>query len=306
MEHRLLEYFIAVGEDLHFTKAAERLGITQPTLSHQIRLLEQELGTSLIQRIGKKNYLTQAGATLLEHARRVVYEVEQAKLEIGQITGVQRGQLRIGCSGNHLLEDKLISFHRQYPGIELTVLELATEETRAGLLANQLDLGVVFLPLQDEQIVSRPLFDEALVLVVSSEHAYAELPEVTLEQVAQLPLVLFPPKFYVRQLLDTACADQGIEIRPVMELSTMESQVQMVIHHVGGTVLPGSYARTLTSTNRRGGITVVPLAQPVPHKNVGLVYRRSTFMDPTLQAFIDHLTEDHEGAVQGSILAPKR
>jgi len=306
MEHRLLEYFIAVGEDLHFTKAAERLGITQPTLSHQIRLLEQELGTSLIQRIGKKNYLTQAGAILLEHARRVVYEVEQAKLEIGQITGVQRGQLRIGCSGNHLLEDKLISFHRQYPGIELTVLELATEETRAGLLANQLDLGVVFLPLQDEQIVSRPLFDEALVLVVSSEHAYAELPEVTLEQVAQLPLVLFPPKFYVRQLLDTACADQGIEIRPVMELSTMESQVQMVIHHVGGTVLPGSYARTLTSTNRRGGITVVPLAQPVPHKNVGLVYRRSTFMDPTFQAFIDHLTEDHEGAVQGSILAPKR
>lgn len=306
MEHRLLEYFIAVGENLHFTKAAERLGITQPTLSHQIRLLEQELGTSLIQRIGKKNYLTQAGAILLEHARRVVYEVEQAKLEIGQITGVQRGQLRIGCSGNHLLEDKLISFHRQYPGIELTVLELATEETRAGLLANQLDLGVVFLPLQDEQIVSRPLFDEALVLVVSSQHAYAELPEVTLEQVAQLPLVLFPPKFYVRQLLDTACADQGIEIRPVMELSTMESQVQMVIHHVGGTVLPGSYARTLTSTNRRGGITVVPLAQPVPHKNVGLVYRRSTFMDPTLQAFIDHLTEDHEGAVQGSILAPKR
>ncbi|MDU0328982.1 LysR substrate-binding domain-containing protein [Paenibacillus sp. 3LSP] len=306
MEHRLLEYFIAVGEDLHFTKAAERLGITQPTLSHQIRLLEQELGTALIQRIGKKNYLTQAGAILLEHARRVVYEVEQAKLEIGQITGVQRGQLRIGCSGNHLLEDKLISFHRQYPGIELTVLELATEETRAGLLANQLDLGVVFLPLQDEQIVSRPLFDEALVLVVSSQHAYAELPEVTLEQVAQLPLVLFPPKFYVRQLLDTACADQGIEIRPVMELSTMESQVQMVIHHVGGTVLPGSYARTLTSTNRRGGITVVPLAQPVPHKNVGLVYRRSTFMDPTLQAFIDHLTKDHEGAVQGSILAPKR
>lgn len=304
MEHRLLEYFIAVGEDLHFTKAAERLGITQPTLSHQIRLLEQELGTALIQRIGKKNYLTQAGAILLEHARRVVYEVEQAKLEIGQITGVQRGQLRIGCSGNHLLEDKLISFHRQYPGIELTVLELATEETRAGLLANQLDLGVVFLPLQDEQIVSRPLFDEALVLVVSSQHAYAELPEVTLEQVAQLPLVLFPPKFYVRQLLDTACADQGIEIRPVMELSTMESQVQMVIHHVGGTVLPGSYARTLTSTNRRSGITVIPLAEPVPHKNVGLVYRRSIYMDPTLQAFIRHLTE--EDGSPASISAPKR
>ncbi|MGP0586133.1 LysR family transcriptional regulator [Paenibacillus timonensis] len=292
MEHRLLEYFIAVGEDLHFTKAAERLGITQPTLSHQIRLLEQELGTALISRIGKKNYLTQAGSILLEHARRVVYEVEQAKLEIGQISGVQRGQLRIGCSGNHLLENKLISFHRQHPGIALTVLELATEETRAGLLANQLDFGVVFLPLQDEQIISRPLYDEELVFAVSSLHAYAELPEVTLEQLARLPLVLFPPKFYVRQLLDTACAEQGIEIRPVMELSTMESQVQMVLHHVGGTVLPASYAQTLAGANRRGVITVVPLAEPVPRKNVGLVYRSSTFMDPTLQAFIRHLTNE--------------
>jgi len=217
--------------------------------------------------------------------------VEQAKLEIGQISGVQRGQLRIGCSGNHLLERKLISFHRQHPGIALTVLELATEETRAGLLANQLDLGVVFLPLQDEQIISRPLYDEELVFAVSSLHAYAELPEVTLDQLARLPLVLFPPKFYVRQLLDTACAEQGIEIRPVMELSTMESQVQMVLHHVGGTVLPASYAQTLAGANRRGEITVVPLAEPVPRKNVGLVYRSSTFMDPTLQAFIRHLTE---------------
>ncbi|MGG6313293.1 LysR family transcriptional regulator [Paenibacillus macerans] len=291
MEHRLLEYFIAVGEELHFTKAADRLGISQPTLSHQIRLLEQELNTPLFRRIGKKNYLTQAGHILLEHARRVVYELEQARLEIGQLNGMQRGCLRIGCSGNHLLESKLISFHRQYPGIELTVIELATEETHAGLLGNQLDLGVVFLPLQDEQIISRPLFDEELVLVISGEHPFADRPEVELKQLAGLPLVLFPPKFFVRQLFDAACADRGISLAPVMELSTMESQVRMVRHHVGGTILPGSYAKTLIGSGRDGDLAVIPLAEPAPRKNVGLVYRSNAFMDAALQAFIRHLTE---------------
>ncbi|CAM4511631.1 MAG: LysR substrate-binding domain-containing protein [Paenibacillus macerans] len=304
MEHRLLEYFIALGEELHFTKAADRLGISQPTLSHQIRLLEQELGTPLFQRSGKKNYLTQAGQVLMEHARRVIYELEQAKLEIGQLSGMKRGHLRIGCSGNHLLESKLISFHRQYPGIKLSVVELATEETHAGLLGNQLDLGVVFLPLEDEQLVSRPLFDEELVLVASRRHELAELPEVPLEQLSRIPLILFPPKFFVRQLFDAACAANGISLKPVMELSTMDSQVRMARSNVGGTILPASYAWTLDGTlmgrlgdgsgdgfgDRFGDIAIIPLAEPAPRKQVGLVYRKNTFMDATLEAFIRHLS----------------
>ncbi|MFD1179061.1 LysR family transcriptional regulator [Paenibacillus puldeungensis] len=288
MEHRLLEYFTAVGEELHFTKAAERLGISQPTLSHQIRLLEQELGTPLFQRSGKKNHLTQAGQILMEHARRVIHELEQAKLEIGQLAGMKRGKLRIGCSGNHLLESELISFHQQFPEIELTVTELATEETHAGLLNNQLDLGVVFLPLKDDQVTSVPLYDEELVLAVSSAHAFAALEHVTLEQLSQIPLILFPPKFFVRQMIDTACAEAHILLSPVMELSTMESQVQMARHNVGGTVLPHSYAKNLSVA----GVAIIPLADPAPRKSVGLVYRSNTFIDSTLKAFIQHLTRD--------------
>ncbi len=290
LEHRLLEYFIAVAEELHFTRAAERLGITQPTLSHQIRLLEQELGTPLFQRTGKKNYLTQAGEILLEHARRAVYELEQAKRQIKQLSGLQQGHLRIGCSGNHLLESKLISFHRQYPGIGLTVLELATEETYNGLMHNQLDLGVVFLPLQDEQIVTKPLYDEELVLVVSDRHPFARMAEVPVGHLTELPLVLFPPKFYVRQLFDASCAEGGVVLKPIMELSTMESQVHMVRHQAGGTVLPSSYAQTLIGTDLGSGVAVVPLSEPTPRKKVGLVYRKSTSLDFALQAFIEHLT----------------
>ncbi|WP_055107845.1 LysR family transcriptional regulator [Paenibacillus ihumii] len=288
MEHRLLEYFIAVSEELHFTKAAENLGISQPTLSHQIRLLEDQLGTPLFHRSGKKIHLTQAGSVLLEHARRIFRELDQAKLVIGELAGLRRGRLRIGCSGNHLLIQSIISFHRQFPGIELSVVELATEETRDRLLSGQLDLGVVFLPLKDEQLVSLPLYKEELVVIVPIDHPLAESSSIKLHELALSPLVLFPPKFLARQMLDSACAEIGIQLSPVIELSTMESQCQMVAHHVGLSVVPKSYTATL----RDSRLISIPIAEPSPHRSVGIVYRKDTYMDTAIQAFVQHLSSN--------------
>jgi len=285
MEHRLLEYFLAVCEELHFTRAAEKLGISQPTLSHQIRLLERELGAPLFHRSGKKTILTQAGEILLGHAHRVINELKLARLEINELSGLQRGKLRIGCSGNHLLTDALVAFHRLYPGIELTVTELSTEETREGLLHNHLDVGVVFLPLFDEQLAYRPLYDEELVLAISSRHEYASYSNITIQQMANLSLVLFPQKFLVRQMIDSACAELEIQLNPVMELSTLESQLHMAEQNVGGTILPKSYGKTVVSDK----IAIIPLVDPAPRKKVGLVYRKDTSKSPIISAFIDHL-----------------
>ncbi|MCM3039127.1 LysR substrate-binding domain-containing protein [Paenibacillus motobuensis] len=285
MEHRLLEYFLAVCEELHFTRAAEKLGISQPTLSHQIRLLERELGAPLFHRSGKKTILTQAGQILLGHAHRVINEIKLARQEINELSGLQRGKLRIGCSGNHLLTDALVAFHRLYPGIELTVTELATEETRDGLLHNHLDVGVVFLPLFDEQLAYRPLYDEELVLAISSSHEYATCSNITIQQLANLPLVLFPQKFLVRQMIDSACAELEIQLNPVMELSTLESQLHMAEQNVGGTILPKSYGKTVVSDK----VAIIPLADPAPRKKVGLVYRKDTLESSIISAFVDHL-----------------
>lgn len=285
MEHRLLEYFLTLAEELHFTKAAERLGITQPTLSHQIKLLEQELGTPLFQRSGKKTYLTSAGTILMEHAQQVHHELTQARLKIGELSGLKRGRLRIGCSGNHLLTESLISFHQLHPNIELTVMELATDETHEGLLSNRLDLGVVFLPLVDEQLISRPLFDEELVFVISKQHKLASVSQITLQEVQNVPLILFQQKFLVRQMLDQACQQAGVALSPVIELSTMDSQIRMAEQGVGATILPASYA----AITRSAELVIIPLAPSTPRKEVGLVYRKSTFLDPALTQFIRHL-----------------
>ncbi|MGN7170027.1 LysR family transcriptional regulator [Paenibacillus cellulositrophicus] len=285
MDFRLLEYFLAVCEELHFTKAAVQLGISQPTLSQQIRLLEERVGMPLFQRIGKRNYLTEAGQTLKEHALNIFHELEQAQSEINELKGMQRGRLTIGCSGNHLLTRTLISFHQKQPGISISVVELATEETRAGLLANKLDLGVVFLPLEDEQLVSKELYTEELCLAVAKQHHLAAAEAVKLDQLTEVPLILFPEKFLVRQMVDSYSAQAGVQLQPAFELSTMDSMLQMVRLGVGATILPRSYLLQGSDPS----IRTVPIVEPVPQKKVGIVYRKQTFLSTAMLAFINEL-----------------
>ncbi|RAV20959.1 LysR family transcriptional regulator [Paenibacillus contaminans] len=294
MEFRLLAYFLAVCEELHFTRAAEKLGISQPTLSHQIRLLEKRLGTSLFRRIGKKTYLTEAGEILQKHCIRAFHELEQAQTAIDELRGVRRGRLRIGCSGNHLLTSALMAFHSQYPDIELSVTELATDETMDGLLSNRLDIGVVFLPLDDEQMDSIPLFDERLLLVVSSAHKLADAAFVKLDELRHIDLVLLQSKFLVRQMFDQYCIDAGFVPKPIMELSTLDSLLQMAARHIGGAILPGSYVAHVEDPS----IRKIPIVEPVPHKTVGVVYPKEMFRYAVINTFIAELVSHFQTAAE--------
>ncbi|MCY9661900.1 LysR substrate-binding domain-containing protein [Paenibacillus chondroitinus] len=287
MDYRLLAYFLAVCEELHFTKAAEKLGISQPTLSQQIRILEQRIGSPLFQRIGKKVYVTEAGEILLKHSRNIFHELEQAQAAFNEIQGMQRGRLRIGCSGNHLLTATIMAFHAEYPKIELSVAELATEETIEGLLNNQLDLGVVFLPDEDEQLVRIPLYKEKLLLVVSKDHPLSDAEAIRLEDLVQLPVAMLPKKFYVRHMIEACCEQSDLLCKPVLELSTLESLLQMAKNHVCGAVLPGSYVEGIQSSE----IRCIPIMDPVPQKDVGIVYRKDMFLCQTTKTFMKQVTQ---------------
>lgn len=287
MEHRLLEYFLAVCEELHFTKAAEKLGISQPTLSQQIRLLEHRVGSPLFQRIGKKIYITEAGEILHKHSRNMFHELDQAQAAINEIQGMQRGRLRIGCSGNHLLTATIIAFHALYPKIELSVTELATEETKERLLSNQLDIGVVFLPDEDEQFHYMPLYNEQLRFVISDKHPLAQAKAIRLADLAQLPVAMLQRKFYVRQMMDDCCEQSGFEWKPAIELSTLESLLQMAKNNVGGAILPQSYVDSIRSS----GIRSIPIIDPIPQKDVGIVYRKDMFLCKTMDMFMKQLMQ---------------
>jgi DNA-binding transcriptional LysR family regulator len=248
----------------------------------------------LFRRIGKKTYLTEAGEILQKHCIRAFHELEQAQTAIDELRGVRRGRLRIGCSGNHLLTSALMAFHSQYPDIELSVTELATDETMDGLLSNRLDIGVVFLPLEDEQMDSIPLFDERLLLVVSSAHKLADAAFVKLDELRHIDLVLLQSKFLVRQMFDQYCIDAGFVPKPIMELSTLDSLLQMAARHIGGAILPGSYVAHIEDPS----IRKIPIVEPVPHKTVGVVYPKEMFRYAVINTFIAELVSHFQTAAE--------
>src|SRR5699024_5942293 len=141
MELRQLEYFMAVCKELHFTRAAEKLNIAQPTLSQQIKRLEDEVGIPLFDRIGKKIALTEAGKILLKHGQSVFFEIEQAEAALKDLNELQRGKLEIGSlltCVNYLLPPAIKQFKQLYPNVKLSVHGLKTNDIKKELLENEL------------------------------------------------------------------------------------------------------------------------------------------------------------------------
>lgn len=282
MEHRLLTYFLMVCEELHFTRAAERLSISQPTLSHQIRQLEDQLGMPLFTRIGKKVYISEAGHILRTHTLNAFHELNQARIAIEELQGMKRGSLRIGSAGNHLLLPAIARFHHHYPEIEISVQELATEEVKERLLTNQVDLGIVYLPLEHELLESIELFEDEVQLIVGATHPLAVKKSIPLTELRDVPLAMLQPKFLVRRFFDRYCERAGFRVKPILELSTLDALLQIALTGVGATVLPRSYLETVNQP----AIHIISLTDPVPVRKIGIVYRKTSYLSTAMQSFM--------------------
>lgn len=290
MELRQLEYFIVVCKELHFTRAAEKLNIAQPTLSQQIKSLEDKLGIPLFDRIGKKIVMTEAGKILLEHSKRVFYEIEQAKAALRDLNGLQRGKLTVGSlltCVNYLLPPAILKFKRLYPNIELSILGLRTEDIERGLLDNDLDLGITFLPITNKDIESIPLFTEELSLAVPLGHPLSHVEEVEMSTLKDVPTIMLPKNYFLRQLVDTYYQEMGITLKPTLEMSTLESLIQMVSEGIGVTILPKLYLDFLKNNQ----IVKVKLVHPTPKRQIGLIYRKNKFMCVATKTFIFQVTK---------------
>lgn len=290
MELRQLEYFMMICKELHFTRAAEKLHISQPSLSQQIKKLEFELGIPLFDRIGKSIALTEAGKIMKAHAEKVFYELEQAEAALRDLNGLQRGKLRIGSlltCVNYLLPPAILKFKRLYPDIELSILGMKTNDIHKGLLENKLDLGIGFLPIEIEELEYIPLYTEELSLAVPSYHPFANFEEIELKMISDVPTILLPENYFLRQLIDTYCDNVGVKLNPVLEMSTMESLVEMVAEGLGITILPTPYLDFLDHTR----IKTVKLNNPTPKRKVGFIYRKDKFMCTATKTFMDQITD---------------
>jgi len=283
MELRHLRYFLAVAEAAHFTRAAARLHVSQPTLSQQIRALEGQLGLTLFDRVGRGVALTAAGELLLPHARRVMRELDDARLALAELHGLARGTLRVGVmqTVNACLIPELVArFGAAHPGIQLGAREMSVDDIESGLASGALDLGISFLPAAKSGLAGEELFSEELVAVVPAAHGLAERRQLRVRELADTPLALLSPEYCTRRLVDRAFAAAGV--RPAIQLETnaVESLVATVRRGHLVTVLPA-----LALCDGDDDLRAVRLSHPTPRRTVGLLWSARAQRRAAAEAF---------------------
>jgi LysR family cyn operon transcriptional activator len=295
MELKQLQYFMAICEELHFTRAADKMGVSAPNISQQIRRLEEEIGVLLFDRLGKTIVLTEAGAILQEHGAAVFGHLKQASDAIADLKQMQGGSLSIGVlpgDADLMFNALLLNFHQTYPTISLSLLE--TTRVTEQVLDRSIDVGVTIGPVSDERLTSIPLFHEEFSLAVRVNDPLANENSIQLRRLKDLKMVLFPTDHQCRKLIDRFCTDQGFTLQPHMVTTTLSSLLQMVQSGVGACVLP----RLLLDTLPNPDIKVVSLRHPTPSQDICLIYRSDRYVGYAMRTFIKTLRAYIEAVIQ--------
>jgi len=282
MELRHLRYFVALAECLSFTRAAERVHVTQSTLSHQIRQLEEEVGRSLLDRIGKRVRLTEAGETFLGYASKALHEVDQGLSDLKRAGDQLSGEVRIGATGTFnigFVPECLALFLQRNPTVKVTVEELAADAIAQRLTDASLDVGIAYQPSDPTHLWFEPLYTEELVLVVSPRHPLAQRKRVRMVELHRQHLVLLPSEFTTRTMLDECFRSCGAEPVVAAEMNTIAPMVGLVARTQLAAIV-SSHA-----VQPRDEVRVIPIESPSPVRTPGLLWKRDTDQSAAVRSF---------------------
>jgi len=276
MELRHLRYFVAVAEELHFTRAAERLGIKQPPLSCQIRQLERELGTSLFRRLTRGVELTETGALLLDEARGILDQVERIKAAVQSRARGETGCIHLGFAGatcfQPLVPGIIRAYRERYPGVVVTPEQGNTPLLVERLRSREIDVAFVRPPLSDgEGLAVEPLVEEPMVIVLPEWHPRAGDRSMPLAALAEETLILFPrtigPGLY--DAIIESCQRVGFSSKLGQEAPQISAMVHMVAAGFGVSIVPQSIAQV-----RLAGVAYIGIEGEAPRAPISLAYWR--------------------------------
>ncbi|MDX6681150.1 MAG: hypothetical protein QOG94_1189 [Solirubrobacteraceae bacterium] len=286
MNLRQLRYLVALADERHFTRAAAREHVAQPALSQQIRSLEAELGTPLVQRTTRKVAMTQAGEVLVVRARRALAELDAARAELQALAGVQAGRLSVGAlhtMGPVDLSLLLATFHERYPAVELTVREQSSEELAEMLRDDEVDLAFLSVTerIQSRGLALRPLVSEELVVALPTDHRLASSEQLRLRDLARESFITFREGARLRELLVSSAARAGFVPRIALESNESRRIRSLVSRGLGVAILPRSDAAGPGSE-----VAVCDLVEPSLVRDITLASRAERRPSPAAEAFV--------------------
>ncbi|WP_405563262.1 transcriptional regulator CynR [Streptomyces sp. NBC_01180] len=285
LELRHLRYLLAVAEHGSFTRAAEDLRISQPTLSQQIKQLERGVGVQLLDRTGRSVRLTDAGEAYEHYARRALRDLAAAERAVADVQDLSRGTLRLAVTPTftaYLIGPLIAELHTRHPGIALEVREMTQDHIESALLADGLDLGIAFDGPHLPGIAASALFTETLSLVIGADRADAghgrPLP---VRDLAECHLALLSGDFATRGHIDAYFAQERVSPRIMVEANSIQALTEIVRRTPLATVLPDAI------THDHPHLRPVPLDPPLPQRTVALLRRESAYRSSASRAFAD-------------------
>ena len=299
MDFKQLRYFVAVYEEGHVGRAAERLSISQPALYQQIRHLEQDLDVSLFERSSKRLLPTLAAHTLYNHALPLIDGMQQAVEALRNFKGQAMRTMAIGVLQTvhtSLVPQMLERVRQAQPHLVVQIYELTGLEIERRLLNGSLDIGISYLPPRQPGLHGVMLYEDELTLVIPTDHPLREFKKVSMSQAAELPMLLLGEEFQVRQIWQTQLASMGRRPQVQAELNNMAGILDSLPHSKLATVLPGR------SRHQHDDKALLwkPLSEPRVPLKVGLVCRDVQRQQATLgllRTLLEDVMQSDEGAL---------
>ncbi|MCB1665117.1 MAG: LysR family transcriptional regulator [Pseudomonadales bacterium] len=294
MDTQNLKAFVAVADHQSFSAAAEQLHITQPAISKRIHLLEQQLDSLLFDRVGRQVTLTEAGRTLLPHARAVLDTMRVARQAIADLSGEVRGQLKLVTShhiGLHRLPQILREYSEQYPQVELDIRFLDSAEAYAAVLHGDFDLGIITeMPAEDAQICSETLWVDHMHFVTARQHPLSRLSQVSLQDISQYPALLPEKRFFTTKLVEELFTRNGLDIQINLSTNFLETIKALISVGYAWGVLPDTMLQddslaqlTVVTQDKAPAITL--------QRNLDCIYHRQRQLSNASKAFLELLRQ---------------
>jgi DNA-binding transcriptional LysR family regulator len=290
MELHQLRYFVAVAELEHFTKAAERCLVAQPSLSQQIGKLEKELGQPLFERLGRVVRLTDAGRALYDQAVAILASVEEAKRQVADASGEQGGTVTVGAIPTvapFLLPALASAFQSRFPQSRVFIDEDLTAHVIENCLRGELDVGVLALPISDPRLHVEPLFAEELLLALPAGHALTKKRRVTIRDLDGQAFILLSEMHCLGQQIVAFCNQESCNPFMVCRSAQLLTVQELVSVGHGVSLLP---AMACTS-DRHPQRIYRRLTAPAPTRTLAMVWHKQRYQRPTVRGFIEMMRE---------------
>ncbi len=293
MEIKVLIYFVEVYKYRNFSQAAEKLHVTQPTLSKAVKFLETELEVKLFERSTKQVIPTDVGEIVYRQALKILKSVEDLSSELSDVIGLQRGKVKIALPpmiGANFFPKVIAQFYNRYPHITIELFEDGAFNVAQNVENGTLDLGVVLLPIEQTCLNYFPFAVDQLMLAVHPQHPLAAKEQVALKELKDELFIFYRQDFTLHHRIKAECLKLGFEPKIVVESSQWDFIGKMVAANLGIALLPSTICRELDPDKMK----FIPLVSPVIPWDLGLIWHKDKYLSYAAREFI-HFTSSHMG-----------